>query len=195
MEPENRDAQTYSRPGWGGALVVVGSLPSWPNWIAGRFGLEAVNLLSDTTERVDSQTLLRTEIHKDQYVSRLYLGPELGPRGRGFLQPYAGVHGALMLYTISTTLTIPNDADPENVIQQDLGGDSNLRFGYDVELGVDWNISNKVVVGGGVRYAKSFGVPQQLEETGSVTVHPDYVQAFLTLGVTFSALTSGSGGS
>ena len=194
MVPENQDAETYSRPGWGGALMAVGSASSWPNWLCASGGIDFVNLLSDVAVRVDSETLLRTEVHTDQYTGRLFLGPEVGPRGRGLIQPYATFHLALVLYTISATLVIPDDSDPENSVEQDLGSESNFGYGYDFALGLDLNIRNKVIVGGGARYVKSFGVPQQLEEDGSVTIHPDYVQAYVTLGFTFDAMAKTSEG-
>ena len=57
-------------------------------------------------------------------------------------------------------------------------------FGYDFTLGIDLNFSNSIVVDGGVRYVKSFSVPQQLAE-GSEKINPQYFQVYVGAGITF----------
>ncbi len=65
-------------------------------------------------------------------------------------------------------------------------------FGYDITLGVDLNFSNRIALDGGVKYLKSFSVPQQLGE-GSVRVHPEYFQIYIGVGASFDLLARSKG--
>src|SRR5262245_55445850 len=75
MVPSGTDAERYSEPGWGGGLQLTIPMPQVANVLAGVVGIEAINLLSETTTTYDSQTLLRVEQQTNQYFGRLYLGP------------------------------------------------------------------------------------------------------------------------
>src|SRR5262245_54343997 len=126
-------------------------------------GVEFANLMSQSTVLYDPDTLLRTEQNTSQDFVRIYLGPEIGPHGHGFFRPFAGANIAVHIYNISTTLTVPDDFDPSRSITQDLGSETNAAFGYDITVGADLQIK-RYFVQSGVRFIKSFNVPQRSEE-------------------------------
>jgi len=185
MTPNNDDADDFTRPGWGVGFRLVAPLSQPDKILAGVFGFDWVNLMDKMITRYDPVTLLRAEQTTSQDYARLYLGAEVGGHGPAFFRPFAGANLAFVYYSISSTLVIPNDLNPDLSIHQDLGSEGNVRFGYDLTLGADLNFNNKWNLVGGVRYLKSFGVPQQLPE-GSVTIHPDYFQIFCGVGVSLS---------
>jgi opacity protein-like surface antigen len=184
MVPYGTEGEKHSRPGWGGGLHVVAPVPQVGNMAAGVFGFEAINLLSRTVVFQDGLTGLRVEQQSDQYYARLYMGPQIGGHGSGFIRPHAGVNVALVFYTFNTDVVVPNDANRENEIRQNLNSETKAVFGYDLTLGMDLNFSNKIAAEGGVRYLKSFSVPQQLGD-GSVKIHPQYFQIYLGIGASF----------
>ena len=183
MVPSGTDAERYSEPGWGGGVQLTVPMPQVANILAGVVGIEAINLLSETTTTYDPQTLLRVEQQTNQYFGRLYLGPEIGPHGNGTFRPHAGANVALVFYGISTDVVVPDDQNRENEIRQSLRDENRAAFGYDVTRGVDINPWNKVTLDVGARFIKSFNVPQQLG-AGSERIHPGYVQGYV--GVAFS---------
>jgi opacity protein-like surface antigen len=187
MVPDRDDAEEFSRAGWGAGLRVVGPVPQLGNFLAGVAGLEYVNLLDKTTEFRDHLTGLRIEQQTNQYYARFYIGSQIGGHGNGFIRPHAGVSLALITYGISTDVVIPDDSDRENEIRQDLDSENHWVGGYDITLGVDLNFNNKFNLDGGVRYLKSFAVPQQLGDR-SVTVHPQYFQIYIGIGVSFEVM-------
>ena len=187
MTPTGQDASRFSRPSWGVGLAVVAPLPQVHNLIAGTLGLEIANMLSQTTAFRDSQTGLRVEQQTNQNYYRLYLGGRLGPHGPGLIRPHVGSNVALVVYDISTDVVVPDDVNRENEIRQNLRSRTESAFGWDVTLGTDFNIHNTVAVEGGVRFLKTFGVPQQLG-AGSRRVEPAYFQIYLGLGVGFGAM-------
>ncbi len=190
MEPSGHDARQFSDPGWGGGLQVVLPMPQLSNMLAGVFGLEYVNLLSETTTTYEGP--LRIEQQTDQYFARFFLGPEFGPHGNGALRPHVGANIALVLYGISTDVVIPDDYNREQEIRQSLRGEHHAAFGYDVNGGLDINPWNKVSIDMGARFVKSFNVPQQLG-AGSVEISPGYLQAYLGVGVSLGWLQRRSG--
>jgi hypothetical protein len=192
LVPSGDDAEDYSRPGWGGGLHVVAPLPQLHNLLAGTAGIEAVNLLSRSIEFRDRVTGLRIEQQTDQNLFRLYLGGQVGGHGNGFIRPHAGMNLALTVYHYDLDVVVPDDSDRENEIRQDLDQESEVVFGYDFTLGVDLNFSNTVVLDGGVRYIKSFSVPQQLADDAE-TIHPQYFQIYLGIGVAFEMIGKHSG--
>ena len=113
---------------------------------------------------------------------RLYIGAQVGGHGNGFLRPHAGMNLALIYYNISTDLVIPDDYG-DNEIRQNLDSEGHVVFGYDITLGLDLNFSNKFMIDGGVRYLKTFSVPQQLWQEDSEKIHPQYFQIYLGAGV------------
>ena len=180
MDPSGRDAKNFSRSSYGVGVHTAFSVPQVGDLVAGGFGIELVNMLSETREFRDTQTGLRMEQQTTQDYIRVYLGPEIGPHGLGFFRPHLGFHVALVHYGISTDVVIPDDIDRENEIRQNLSSDSHTAFGYDIDAGVDLNFG-KWFIEGGTRFAKSFNVPQQLGD-GSVQVHPGYVQIYVGVG-------------
>jgi hypothetical protein len=183
MEPRGADAENYSQPGCGAGAHVVVPVPQLSNLLAGVAGVEVINLLSETVEIRDEMGW-RRELHTSQNYARVYIGPQVGPHGKGFFRPHAGLNLALVMYDITTDLVEPDDYDPEKEKRQNLQDETKIVFGYDFTLGIDLNFFNKIAVDGGVRYVKSFSVPQQLGE-GSEKVHPEYFQIYLGAGVTF----------
>lgn len=187
MTPYGTNAKEYSRPGWGGGVHVVLPIPQLGNVLAGTAGLEYINLLSNTTYYVDRVTQLRVEQQTEQSYGRFYLGGQVGGHGNAFLRPHAGANVALVWYNINTDVVIPNDYNRENEIRQSLHSKTKFAFGYDFTLGLDLNFDNGIALDGGVRYVKSFAVPQQLGE-GSVKIHPQYFQIYLGIGASFEML-------
>ena len=184
MVPRGADAEDYSRPGWGGGVHAVVPVPQLSNMVAGVVGLEVINLMSETVEFADRVTGLRVEQQTNQNYWRVYLGSQVGGHGDGFFRPHAGLNVAMAFYDISTDVVVPDDYDRENEIRQKLRSEQNTVFGYDVTLGIDLNFSNTVAVDGGVRYVKSFSLPQQLGE-GSEKIHPQYFQTYIGAGISF----------
>ena len=185
MVPDGDDAEEFSDANWGIGLHVVVPAPQLANILAGTAGLEYINFMSSTTEFRDRITGLRTEQQTRQDYFRLYLGPQIGGHGHGFVRPHAGLNLAMVWYGIGTDVVIPDDHDRENEIRQSLGYERHVVFGYDITLGVDLYFSDKVVFDGGVRYLKSFGLPQQLGD-GSKQVHPQYFQIYFGVGISFA---------
>ncbi len=189
MVPRGEGAKSYSRPGWGGGLHVVVPVPLLSNMLAGVGGLEIINLLSETIEFSDNITGLRVEQQTSQNYGRIFVGSQIGGHGNGFVRPHAGLNVALVLYSINTDVVIPDDFDREKEIRQNLSSKTHAVFGYDITLGVDLNFSNKIALDGGVKYLKSFSVPQQLGE-GAVTIHPEYFQIYFGVGASFDLIKS-----
>jgi opacity protein-like surface antigen len=188
MVPSGKDAGDYSRPGWGGGLHVVVPVPRLRNGLAGVAGIDIVNLLSETIEFNDNLTGLRVEQQTEQNYVRLFIGSQVGGHGNGFIRPHAGINLALVNYRISTDVVVPDDEDRENEIRQNLREKSRWAFGYDITLGVDLNFSNKIALDGGVRYLRTFSLPQQLGEN-SVTIHPRYLQVYIGIGMSFRMIS------
>lgn len=184
MVPYGDDAKKFSQRSWGGGMHLVAPVPQLGNFLAGVAGFEGVNMLSETTEFRDRVTGLRVEQQTSQNYIRFYIGAQVGGHGNGFIRPHAGINLALVHYGISTDVVIPDDSDRENEIRQDLKDEGHTVFGYDITLGVDLNFSNTIAIDGGVRYLKSFSVPQQLGED-SVTIHPQYFQVYFGVGMSF----------
>lgn len=184
MVPDGDDAENYSRPGWGIGIHGVLPMPRPFHLVAGTVGLDFINLLDETVEFRDRITQLRVEQQTNQYYARLVLGGQLGGHGRGFIRPYAGVNLAFILYGIDTDVVIPDDSDRENEIRQDLESRTEFAIGADITLGLDLNVSKRVVIDGGVRYLHTFSVTQQLGDDAE-TIHPRYFQIFLGVGLSF----------
>ncbi len=188
MEPDGEDAQNFSKPGWGGGIHLVAPFPQLANFFAGTGGFEVINLMSRDRVFIDGTTGLRTEQQTSQNYYRLFLGGQIGGHGRGFIRPHIGSNIALVIYSINTDVVIPNDADPDNEIRQDYATVTKSVFGWDITAGVDLNFANAWSIDLGVRYLKSFSLPQQLGE-GSETVHPQYFQYYIGIGVSFKTIS------
>jgi len=174
MVPSDDQARQYSENSLGAGLNVSWPLNGTEGMLSGLFGFEWTNLNYQTVEFRDPYTGLRVEQVTDQSYMRLFLGGELGPHGNGFLQPYANASVALVHYYSNTNVVIPNDADPDNPLVQDLTEQYEFAFGWSGGAGLNLNFG-RWGIDGGVTFLKQYGVPQQLG-TGSVTVHPAYLQ-------------------
>jgi len=183
ITPSGSDARQFSSAGWGGGVRLVYSPATFAHGLGGALGFDVANLLDQTTILVDPHTLVRVEQNTSQYFVRFALGGEIGPHGRGFFRPFAGANVALHVYTIGTSLTIPDDNDPSRSIYQNLGSETHGAFGYDLALGTDLQY-HRYSLEGGMRFLKSFNVPQQLGRADAVFIHPGYVQAFIGVAVT-----------
>jgi hypothetical protein len=189
MVPKGDDAENYSRPGWGFGLHVVVPVPQLANILAGTAGFEVINLLSETAQLRDRTTGLLVEQETNQTYFRLYIGAQIGGHGKAFFRPHAGMNVALVVYSISSDLVVEDSRTGEE-IRQDVSSETHAVAGYDITLGIDLNFSNTITLDGGVRYLKSFAVPQQLGE-GSEKIHPQYFQVYLGLGVSFDMAQGG----
>jgi hypothetical protein len=181
MVPRGDDAKNFSRPGWGFGFHVVLPVPQLANILAGTAGLEFINLLNKTARLRDSNTGLLVDQETNQYYSRLFIGAQVGGHGNAFFRPHAGMNVALVWYSISTDLVV-EDSHTGEEIRQNVSDETHTVAGWDITLGIDLNFSNKIALDGGVRYVKSFSVPQQLGE-GSEKIHPQYFQVYLGIGI------------
>jgi hypothetical protein len=181
MVPSDDQAREYSENSLGGGLDVSIPFNGTEGLLSTIIGFEWTNLNYQVVEFRDPFTGLRVNQVTDQSYMRLFLGSELGPHGDGFLQPYGNVAIALVHYYINTNVVVPNDADPENPLVQDLSEQHEWAFGWSAGAGLNLNFG-RWGLDGGVRLLKQYGVPQQLG-TGSVTLHPGYIQT--RFGVSF----------
>lgn len=182
ITPSGTDAEQFSRPGWGGGVRLVVAPPMFARGLGAAVGFDVANLFDRTVTIFDPHTLLRVEQNTSQYFMRCTLGGEIGPHGRGFLRPFVGADVAVHIYTIGTTLTVPDDNDPSRSIQQDLGSETDASFGYDFTAGLDLQVRH-FSLEGGARFLKTFNVPQQLGSASAVFIHPGYLQVFLGVAV------------
>lgn len=177
MEPRGADAEDYSKASWGGGIYVLYAPPG-PGLFAFTGGFDVANMLSQTVEFRDRVTGLRIEQQTNQWFSRFYVGGRFGPQGHGFIRPYAGANIALVYYSISTDVVIPDDRNYEDEIRQNLEREGEVAFGFDFSLGIELKVHDRVWIDGGAKYLKSFGVPQQLGADAE-KIHPEYIQAYL----------------
>jgi hypothetical protein len=182
MDPSDREARDFARPGWGGGLDVSWPIDGTGGLVSAIGGLEFASLLSTVTEFRDGLTGLRVEQHTDQYYGRFFVGGELGPHGNGFFEPYANLALALVIYGINTNVVIPDDFNRENSINQQLSEQTEAAFGWSAGTGLHLNFG-RWGVDGGVRFLKQYGLPQQLGDE-AVTIQPAYLQG--RLGVTIA---------
>jgi hypothetical protein len=183
MVPRGEDAENFSQPGLGFGLHIVVPVPQLANILAGTVGLEFINLLDKTIDLRDRTTGLWVEQKTNQGYFRLFIGAQVGGHGNAFFRPHAGMNVALVVYSISTDLVVSDSYTGEEIVQN-VRDESHAVAGYDITLGIDLNFSNKFAIDGGVRYVKSFAVPQQLGE-GSVKIYPQYFQVYLGIGLGF----------
>jgi hypothetical protein len=183
MDPSGQDAQRFSHASFGAGVHASASVPQLGNALGVVLGVEVINMLSEIHAFSDPQTGLRVEQQTSQDYIRVFLGPEIGPHGDGFFRPHVGAHIAVINYSISTDVVVPDDVNRENEIRQNLSSRSRTVCGYDLSADADLNFG-KWFVEGGTRFAKAFNVPQQLGD-GAVTVHPGYIQIYAGLGLNF----------
>ncbi len=189
MAPYGMDAKNYSRPGFGGGIHAVFPVTQLHELLAGVAGFEYINLLSeshDDYQDVGGVAFPYTQETSQGYF-RLYVGPEVGPHGNGFLRPHGGVNFALVVYNISTDVVVKDSYDPSTEVRKNKYSDTKVTTGFDLSMGLDLNFSNEFAADIGIRYLKSFSLPEQLGE-GAITIYPQYFQVYLGLGVSFDKL-------
>lgn len=174
MVPSDKEARDYANPGWGGGLDASCPLGGTEGLLSVIGGIEFASLYSSTKTFHDGTTGLRVDQHTDQMYGRFFLGGELGPHGNGTIQPYGNVALALVLYGISTDVTIPDDGNLENSINQHLSDHNEAAFGWSAGAGLNLNFG-RWGIDGGLRFLKQYGVPQQLG-AGAVSIQPSYFQ-------------------
>ncbi len=184
MQPHGSDSERFSKPSWGGGLDFIVVPPGTGDLFAGVLGFEGVVMLSQTTEFRDKVTGLRVEQQTSQDYLRFYLGGRFGHQGHGFFRPYAGANIALVVYSISTDVVIPDDYDREEEVRQKLKSETKTTAGFDFVLGLELKFTDKFLIDFGAKYLKSFSLPQQLGD-GSVTIHPQYFEMFAGLEFAF----------
>lgn len=183
MVPSDKEARDYADPGWGGGFDVSCPLGGTEGMLSVIGGFEAASLFSSTKTFHDGTTGLRVEQHTDQMYGRFFLGGELGPHGNGTIQPYGNLALALVVYGISTDVTIPDDSNLENSINQHLSDHNEAAFGWSAGTGLNLNFG-RWGIDGGVRFLKQYGVPQQLG-AGAVSIQPSYFQFRLGVSIPF----------
>lgn len=181
IHPADRDAERFSRTSWGGGIEAVQPLRATENLVALTAGVEISNMLSHRSEVYDPVLRENLEQSTSQSYGRFFVGGRLGPHGNGFLRPHLGANLAVVWYGISTQVTIPDPADETNSITRTLDSNYKAAFGYDTNAGIDLNIANQIPVEVGMRFLKTFNLPQPLGE-GSVGVSPAYIQGYLAVG-------------
>jgi hypothetical protein len=188
LEPEGSDAEDFSEAAWGGNVEAVIVPPGVWDAFAFQVGFEGAELDSKTIHFINRTTGLRTEQQTTQTFLRLFAGGRIGHQGHGTFRPYAGANIALNIFTINTDVVIPNDADPDNEIRQDLDENTETAFGFDVVLGTEFNFSDAWYIDIGGKYIKTFNVPQQLGEEAK-KIHPQYIEIYAGAGVTLGFLS------
>jgi hypothetical protein len=191
MDPTGVDAQRFSSTSWGGGVDAVLPWYAANGLIALTSGLEIANMMSQTTHVYDPFIDEVLEQRTNQSYGRFFVGGRAGPHGPGFLRPHVGANIAAVWYGISTDIDIPNPADPSTPITKNLYSDYKAAFGYDLNAGLDLNIANAFPVEVGMRYLKSYNVPQQLG-AGTVSISPAYIQFYFAIGVGFDYMSRSS---
>src|SRR5262249_8945757 len=120
LVPANQNARDFADPGWGGGVEISWPINGTAGMLAAYGGIQAPSLLSDVQVFRDQLTGLRVEQHTDQVYGRLFFGGQMGPHGNGFIEPYANVALALVVYGINTDVVVPDDSNRENSINQHL---------------------------------------------------------------------------
>lgn len=185
--PDGDDAEDYSKAGWGGGIHVVAPLPQLHNIFAFAGGFEITNLMNKTIVFYDPYLGDDIEQQTDQNIFRVFFGGQVGGHGNGFIRPHAGINLSLSIYNIRTDAVVKDNIG-EDEIRKELYEDTEVSVGTDITLGCDLNFSNGIALDGGVRYLKSFSVPQQLGGQ-SEKIHPQYFQVYLGIGVSFAMLS------
>jgi opacity protein-like surface antigen len=187
IRPNGDDAEKFSNASWGGGLDVIFVPSAFHNWGALQLGFEGVVFKSEQTTLVDPDTQLRTELSTSQDLARLYVGGRLGHQGHGTIRPYVAGNAGISWYSISSTLTIPDDFDPENDVTQDLGSESDFGFGLDAMVGLEINIRNSVFLDFNVGYMKNYHIEQKISED-AIEISPEYFVARAGASFSFSGV-------
>lgn len=180
------DVDEFTDGAWGGGLAVMAVIPGAGNLLGVDLGVEAARFEKTTIVYQPTPFDFRRELTNSQDLFRLFLGLQVGPHGHGFLQPYAAVHGTLVNHSINTTLTEPDDVNPDLTHTQ-TSGEGDWGTGYDLTLGTNLNFWDRFGIQGGVRYLRTFGLNEPLGDEAK-TIDPEYVEVFLGASITFDYL-------
>ena len=184
MDPKGQVTTRHAEPGWGFGVQLTATTRSRSSklldsgLLAGILGIEYVNLQAQEALVIDPGGGPSSVERNDQYIGRLYLGPEIGAHGHGLLRPHAGANLALVFYGIS---------------YGDGTGEHKATYGYDVSGGLDFNPWNTVSFDLGARYVQLFGIPSQLGFITAEPIEQAYVQAYLAVGFSLPWLARGVG--
>jgi hypothetical protein len=187
ISPDGEDAESFSQASWGGGLDLIVVPAAFRNWGAVQMGFEGVVFKSEQTTLTDPDTQVRTELSTSQDLVRFYIGGRLGHQGHGTFRPYIAGNAGVNWYSIHSTLTIPDDFDPENSITQDLGGNSDVGFGLDALVGLEINLRNIVFVDLNFGYMKNYYIEQRIAEN-AIEISPQYFVARAGITGSFAAI-------
>ncbi len=176
MVPYGSASTDFSKPGWGVGVRTVLPLSSFDRICALNIGCEVVGLASKTIDF--TQGGIDYQQNTSQTYIRGLLGFQVGGYSEDFIRPYGGLNLAIVHYRIDDELIYPDNT------RENLGGSGKTILGCDMTFGVDLNFDNVWNLDVGLRYVKSFQLPQQLGSS-LVTVYPDYFQIYLGGGVSF----------
>jgi hypothetical protein len=182
--------EDYADASWGGGVDLTYPLSSSGGWvaIAGEIGI--VNFRNQTFVYTDPDILLRTEQKNSQNLFRggvgLRLGPHLGP-----VQPYAGIMGYVASHGITSKLVVPNDADPDNTIEQDLGSSNDGGVGWAASGGLHVPLTPVLGIYGSASWFQLYGIDEPLGEE-EVTIDPEYFEILFGLSISLGGLGAGS---
>lgn len=179
MSPYGSSATNFSDPGLGVGVRAVVPIAPVDQLCALVIGGEVVGLASKTFDVYQNgndyqQTTTQT-------YSRFLLGVQVGVYNDEMWRPYAALHLAVIHYRIDDELTYPDNT------QEHVGGSGKTIFGCDMTFGLNVNFHDVWDIDAGVRYLKSFSLPQQLG-TSLTTVHPEYFQIYLGAGMSLDVL-------
>jgi hypothetical protein len=179
MIPYGSAATDYSNPGVGIGLMAVVPIEPVDQIFAVVGGAEIVSLHMQSKYFQDYAG--EYEQRTTQNYSRFLIGFQIGGYNQEFIRPHGGLNLAIVHYNISTDII-----DPDNN-HETIAAHGKTIVGCDMTFGLNLNFHNVWDLDFGVRYVKSFGLVQQLGE-GSVTVHPEYFQAYIGAGMSFDYL-------
>lgn len=161
MEPSGTEAAFLSDDNFGLSYELHFHGLGLPDELCMAVGLDYVSMMTKTSQ-LKQYLPLRVEQETTQEYIRLLFGVRIQSPDRVFLRPYLGAHGALVLYGVNVKLIVPDDADPENPLEQDLGSDWEVALGYAATAGMDIRVGNGRFIDLGVKRLMSFGEPHQL---------------------------------
>lgn len=172
MEPSGTEAKFLSDGHFGLSYELHFHGLGLPDELSLAAGLDWFGMMSETSQ-LKQYLPLRVEQTTTQQYLRLLFGVRVQSPDRVLFRPYLGAHVAIVYYEVQVDLTIPNDADPDSPLEQDLGSDSEFALGYAATAGMDIRVGNGKFIDVGVKRLMSFGEPHQLGYD-AVEVKPRY---------------------
>jgi hypothetical protein len=180
LEP-NGDIEDFSDVDWGGGLEFVFAVPQWYKLVAVGLAFDVVPFSKESLVYEPGPFEFTRELETSQDFFRFSLGPRIGPHGHGFFQPWVGLHGALVVHSVRTTLSIEFD-DPSDDLSQTKERETDTGVGYDLAAGVNFNIRNRFGLSAGVKYLHSFGLDEPIGEN-RYELDPEYFEIFAGISI------------